>query len=148
MAELLQVLANEKQKADHANYARVIADAGIRAAQDPIKFFVPIVVGFLALRTVTQGLQIFVEDEIFRSYHVAFSEFLHMLLKLRAVMSCLSAMPLGLTPGYHLPRLCFSLSSESTDKDWFVRRQNDGLSSYGQPQDILVDYAADCLDQI
>ena len=70
----LQVIEREKTKGNHPNYARVIADAGIRAAQDPIQLFAPVVVGFLSVRTITRGLQIFVEDELFKSYNSLISE--------------------------------------------------------------------------
>lgn len=63
---LLQVIQSEKQKRK-LNAARVVLDAGIEAAQKPIKVLVPFVAAVFSMRTLSLGLQIFVEDEIFRS---------------------------------------------------------------------------------
>lgn len=84
-----QVIEREKAKTSRPNYARVIADAGIRAAQDPVKILVPVVVALLSLQTITQALQIWVEDEMFRNYHALFSESLQSSAGLRLTTLCL-----------------------------------------------------------
>ena len=64
-----QVIHDEKQKAQGFSIARIVADAGIEAAQTPIKLLVPAVAAILSWRTLTLGLQIFVESEMFRNRH-------------------------------------------------------------------------------
>lgn len=65
----MQVIDREKQKEDNFQIARIVLDAGIEAAQRPIKLLVPAVAALLSLRTITLGLQIFVENEMFREQH-------------------------------------------------------------------------------
>ena len=65
----MQVISDEKQKAKGYSIARIVADAGIEAAQRPIKLLVPAVAAILSWRTLTLGLQVFVESEMFRGHH-------------------------------------------------------------------------------
>ena len=65
----MQVISNEKQKGKGFAIARIVADAGIEAAQKPIKLLVPAVAAILSWRTLTLGLQIFVENEMFKGHH-------------------------------------------------------------------------------
>ena len=44
-------------------------DAGIEAAQQPIKLLVPAVAAIFSMRSLALGLQIFVEAEMFKSSH-------------------------------------------------------------------------------
>lgn len=63
----LQVINKEKLKQRGYSITRIVADAGIEAAQQPIKFLVPVVASIFSLRTVSLALQIFVENEMFRN---------------------------------------------------------------------------------
>lgn len=77
MASLhVQVISDEKQKGQGFSVARIVADAGIEAAQKPIKLLVPAVAAILSWRTLTLGLQIFVESEMFRGHHRSSSKVL------------------------------------------------------------------------
>jgi hypothetical protein len=62
-----QVIDREKLKERGYSVTKIVADAGIEAAQKPIKLLVPIVAGIFSLRTVSLALQIFVENEMFRN---------------------------------------------------------------------------------
>ena len=62
-----QVIDREKQKERGFAVTRIVADAGIEAAQRPIHLIVPAVAAVFSLRTVALGLQIFVENEMFRN---------------------------------------------------------------------------------
>ena len=62
-----QVIDKEKQKDRGFAVTRIVADAGIEAAQKPIHLIVPAVTAVFSLRTVALGLQIFVENEMFRN---------------------------------------------------------------------------------
>lgn len=62
-----KVIDKEKLKERGYSVTKIVADAGIEAAQKPIKLLVPIVAGIFSLRTVSLALQIFVENEMFRN---------------------------------------------------------------------------------
>lgn len=79
---ILQVISDEKQKEEGFAVARIVADAGIEAAQRPIKLLVPAVAAILSWRTLTLGLQIFVENEMFREHHRLSSRKLLLILHL------------------------------------------------------------------
>ena len=64
-----QVISNEKQKRHGFAVARIVSDAGIEAAQTPIKLLVPAVATIFSWRVVILVLQIFVESEMFLQRH-------------------------------------------------------------------------------
>ena len=69
-----QVIDREKQKDRGFAVTRIVADAGIEAAQKPIHLIVPAVAAVFSLRTVALGLQIFVENEMFKNTNKVASE--------------------------------------------------------------------------
>ena len=70
----LQVISDEKEKEEGFAVAKIVADAGVEAAQRPIKLLVPAVAAIMSWRTLTLALQIIVENEMFRGHHRISSE--------------------------------------------------------------------------
>jgi hypothetical protein len=54
----LQVINKETQKQKGYAITRIVVDAGIEAAQQPIRLLVPVVAGIFSLRTVSLALQV------------------------------------------------------------------------------------------